>query len=111
VPKQNYYQIGQLTDLAYLVLLTLVQPCHGYLIMSRIDELTEGDVQIGPATLYTTLRKLSEAGFIRPEKSDDNKKIYLVTLDGLQALQAEIDKRRRYADYGSRALQLYKKGK
>lgn len=107
MPKQDYYQQGQLTDVAYLVLLTLTTPCHGYLIMSKIEKMTDGNVHIGPASLYTTLKKLVEASFIRLLTDADMKKVYCITDDGLSALQIEIDKRERYASYGKQALKAY----
>lgn len=103
-PKQDYYRQGQLTDLAYLVLLTLTAPRHGYLIMQKIEEMTDGSVRIGPASLYTTLKKLDGAGFIRLLCAEDAKKVYEITDRGLHALRVEIDKRDRYAGYGREAI-------
>ena len=107
MPKQDYYQPGQLTDLAYLVLLALTKPCHGYLIMSKIEEITDGGVRMGPATLYTTLKKLTDTAFIRLMAEEDTKKIYGITSEGLTALQVEINKREQYAAYGKRAMNEY----
>ena len=100
MPKQNYFEKGQLTDTAYLVLLTLVEPKHGYSIMSEIDEMTEGREVIGAASLYTTLRKLMETGYIELVESEANKKTYLITEAGLATLFVEIKKRERLAEYG-----------
>jgi len=111
MPKQDYYQQGQLTDVAYLVLASLTVPCHGYLIMSKIEEMTDGDARIGPASLYTTLKKLTEAKFIRLLTEDEAKKVYYITDKGLLALKIEIDKRERYAAYGKWAISDYKEGK
>ena len=107
MPKQDYYQQGQLTDLAYLVLVSLTKPSHGYLIMSKIDSLTNGSVSIGPASLYTTLKKLSTANFISLIADSDNKKIYCITQEGFRTLKIEIEKRERYAAYGKQALNEY----
>jgi DNA-binding PadR family transcriptional regulator len=104
LPKQDYYRQGQLTDVAYLVLVCLTVPCHGYLIMSKVEEMTEGGAHIGPATLYTTLRKLTEANFIRL-RGGGARKVYCLTDEGLETLRVEIDKRERYAAYGRRALE------
>lgn len=104
MPKQDYYDKGQLTDVAYLVLASLITPCHGYKLMSKIEEMTCGDVHIGPASLYTTLKKLSEASFISLLKEGEGKKVYHITDEGLLALKIEINKRERYAGYGKRAL-------
>ena len=105
MPKQDYYQQGQLTDVAYLVLVSLTTPCHGYLIMSKVSEMTQGSVSIGPASLYTTLKKLTQAKFIRLLDDADNKKVYGITEEGLAALEVEIEKRERYAMYGRQAMQ------
>ena len=102
--KQDYYEQGQLTDLAYLVLVSLTSPCHGYLVMSKIEKMTEGRASVGPASLYTTLKKLNQAGFIRLLEDVDNKKIYCITNDGVKALRVEIDKREQYAVIGKQAL-------
>ena len=111
MPKQNYFEEGNLTDVAYLVLLTLVEPKHGYSIMSEITELTKGEVHIGPASLYTTLKKLTEAGFLALIEDDDSKKTYLITEKGLSALSVEIEKRERLARYGASALERARKEK
>jgi len=105
LPKLDYYSQGQLTDHAYLVLLTLTAPCHGYLIMQRIEEMTGGGVRIGPASLYTTLKKLGDADLIRLIAEDDAKKVYEITKNGLAALRVEIEKRERYAGYGKKAME------
>ena len=104
MPKQDYYQQGQLTDVAYLVLVSLTSPCHGYLIMSKIEDMTQGRVSIGPASLYTTLKKLAQAEFIQLLDDADNKKVYCITQEGLAALEVEIEKRERYAMYGRQAM-------
>ena len=105
MPKQNYFEKGHLTDVAYLVLLTLVEPKHGYSIMSEITALTDGAEVIGPASLYTTLRKLSEAGFIELIGDENSKKTYLITKQGHLTLMVEIEKRKRLASYGQAALE------
>ena len=105
--KQDYYEQGQLTDVAYLVLVSLTRPRHGYLIMSKVEEMTEGRANIGPASLYTTLRKLSQAGFIRLLEDADNKKVYCITDQGIETLRVEIEKREQYAAIGKLALNSY----
>lgn len=105
MPKQDYYSQGQLTDVAYLILVALAKPLHGYAIMAQIEDITSGEVNMGPATLYTTLRKLTQAGFIELLADSDKRKIYQITTLGKQALELEIEKRERYATYGKQALQ------
>ena len=104
MPKQDYYEKGQLPDLAYLILVILTQPRHGYFVMGEIEKLTDGEVRIGPASLYTTLKKLTEATYIRQINDTDTKKTYQITSDGIDALRVEIQKRKRLAAYGENAL-------
>ena len=110
MPKQNYYEKGQLTDLAYLVLVTLTKPRHGYSIMNEISSITEGMINIGPASLYTTLKKLTDAGLIQLIEDSEKKKVYFITDDGLEGLLIDIEKRKRLAECGLRALTEYKEG-
>lgn len=79
--------------------------------MSKIEEMTCGDVRIGPASLYTTLKKLSEVSFISLLREEGGKKVYHITDEGLLALRIEIDKRERYAAYGKQAFGEYGEGR
>ena len=54
-------EMGELTDTAYYILLSLVDAKHGYLIMQTIEEMTEQRFSIGPASMYTTIKKLLAA--------------------------------------------------
>jgi DNA-binding PadR family transcriptional regulator len=63
-----------LTDSTYLILLALLKPKHGYVIMKQIHELSQGTFEIGPATMYTILKKLTKKGWIDLEESVDRKK-------------------------------------
>lgn len=46
-------KVDQLTDNAFYILLTLINPNHGYSVMKSIIEITEGKFSVGPASLYT----------------------------------------------------------
>ena len=62
--KKSPYETGELSDSIFLILLATLEPVHGYRIMQGIKESTQGTVEIGPATMYTTLKKLKGAGWI-----------------------------------------------
>ena len=49
-----------LTETVYYVLLALLQPAHGYLIMSRVEEMSGGQVRLAPGTLYGALDNLGK---------------------------------------------------
>jgi len=91
--KASPYETGELTDSIFLILLAMLRPVHGYGIMQQLTELTEGEVVIGPATMYTTLKKMKTAGWISEQK-DGDKILYEVTQQGAAVLQKDYDRRR-----------------
>lgn len=48
---------------------------HGYAIMQEISERTGGQVRVGPATLYRSIKRLLDEGLI--EESDERPDPYL----------------------------------
>lgn len=86
----------QLTDSNYLILLALLQPKHGYAIMKDISDITEGKVTIGPASMYTILKKLLKNELITLEQDDDRKKVYLITELGISVLEKEVERRKLF---------------
>jgi DNA-binding PadR family transcriptional regulator len=80
---------------ALLILLALADgDKHGYAIMREARELSEGQLNLGPATLYTTIQRLLESGWIvevaSPKDSDARRRYYGLTRQGKSALAAEL---------------------
>jgi DNA-binding PadR family transcriptional regulator len=44
---------------SFFVLFALAEKKHGYRIMRDIREFSDGTFSVGPATLYTTIKKLN----------------------------------------------------
>lgn len=86
---------GELTDTALHVMLALTQARHGYAVMQFLAERSRGILTIGPASLYTTLRKLTGAGFIQELEGDDSRRVYRLTPQGRDVLIGNIERRRR----------------
>ncbi|MCA5012705.1 MULTISPECIES: PadR family transcriptional regulator [unclassified Enterococcus] len=93
-----------LTDSTYLILLALLKPQHGYAIMKEVNLLTNGQVTIGPASMYTILKKLQTSKYISLEESSDRKKIYLITDKGRSILEQDVERRKLLYQAGSRLL-------
>lgn len=93
-----------LTDSTYLILLALLKPQHGYAIMKEVNILTNGQVDIGPASMYTILKKLQKNEFITLEDSNERKKTYLITEKGYDILQKDIERRKLLYQAGNRLL-------
>ncbi|OXS75793.1 PadR family transcriptional regulator [Domibacillus enclensis] len=94
--RQDALESGELTDTSYYILLSLVEARHGYLIMKTIEELTDRQVAIGPASMYTTIKKLLKAELIEQLGEDqDKKKTYIATQKGLNLLKKDIQRREK----------------
>lgn len=81
-----------ITEASFYILISLMKPMHGYGIMQHIEEISQGTVIMGPGTLYGSLKKLQQRGWIEQisEASSRNKKEYLITDDGKEVLEGEI---------------------
>ncbi|WP_338322974.1 hypothetical protein [Oceanobacillus halophilus] len=56
MPRDDSLEMGELTDSAFYILLSLVEAKHGYLIMKFIEEMTDHRISIGPVSMYTTIK-------------------------------------------------------
>ena len=86
-----------LTPATFQVLLALVDgERHGYAIMRDVAEHGDGAVKLGPGTLYGTLKRLLDAGWVDegaervdPELGDERRRYYRITKFGLSVVKAE----------------------
>ncbi|WP_430609923.1 PadR family transcriptional regulator [Enterococcus sp. DIV0876] len=90
-----------LTDATYLILLALLKPQHGYAIMKQVHEISQGSFEIGPATMYTILKKLTKKEWIILDETADRKKIYRITQRGKEVLENDILRRKLFYDIGA----------
>jgi DNA-binding PadR family transcriptional regulator len=89
-----------LTPAVFHVLLALADgERHGYAIMRDVAETTEGRIKMGPGTLYGTIKRLLEAGWVKecdqrpdPKLDDERRRYYRLTRLGEQALRAEAQR-------------------
>ena len=90
--KRSPYETGELSDSIFLILLATLEPAHGYRIMQGIRESTQGTVEIGPATMYTTLKKLKGAA---EGPAGEGRIRYAATDEGRAVLRRDFERRRR----------------
>ncbi|MGI9625617.1 MAG: PadR family transcriptional regulator [Longimicrobiales bacterium] len=70
---------------------------HGLGIMEEVEARTDGVVLLGPGSLYGSLKRLVNEGFIvesndRPVEDDDaRRRYYEITGPGRSALRAELE--------------------
>jgi DNA-binding PadR family transcriptional regulator len=85
-----------LTPAVFHIMLVLAGgECHGYGILKGVLEHTGGKVRLGPGTLYGTLQRLMEQGWVAESTkaariADERRRYYRLTSSGRSALEAEV---------------------
>ncbi len=84
-----------LAPAAFLILFALAGGAkHGYAIMQEARKISDDGFKMGPATLYTTIQRLLESGWIKevpgPRDSDSRRRYYRLTGDGNGVLDQEL---------------------
>lgn len=77
---------------------------HGLGIADRVEDASEGVIQLGPGTLYRSLDEMQEADLIEktepPEANvDPRRKYYRITPQGRALLQAEMERFQRLVEH------------
>lgn len=86
------YNGGPMTEAMYYVLLALMNPNHGYQLMSAITDVSDGRINMGPGTLYGVLSRMQKEGLISLAEDDGRRKTYRITSDGEEALRIEYSR-------------------
>lgn len=90
-----------LTRVVFHVLLALAEgPRHGYAIMKDVEGHTDGALKMGAGTLYGTLQRLTEGGWVTETDAptaaaslrDERRRFYKLTPNGRKALGAEVSR-------------------
>ena len=80
-----------LTESMFYVLMALCRgPMCGIDIAGTVERLTDGRLQIGPATLYTVLAKFEQEKYIKEVKVEGRRRTYEITEKGRAAYRAEL---------------------
>lgn len=79
-----------MTETAFYILLCLKNENHGYGIVQKVREITDGQVNLSPGTMYGSLSKMEKDGLIEFVREEEKRKLYKITDLGQEVLQAEI---------------------
>ena len=74
-----------MTETGFYILLCLKEPNHGYGIVQKVKELTDGD-------MYGSLSKMEKDGLISFQREEEKRKIYLITDLGKEVLELEMQR-------------------
>ncbi len=79
-----------MTETAFYILLSLIEPRHGYGIIKHVEELTEGRLVLGSGTIYGTLTKMQRDEVITVYADEKRKTIYEITDVGKALMRHEM---------------------
>jgi PadR family transcriptional regulator PadR len=101
-------------DLMILKTLHALGPLHGFGIARRIEQLSEGVLQLNEGTVYTSLLRLQQRGWIASKwgTSENNRKakFYSITKPGLKQLALETENWERISGVIGRVLRIAERG-
>jgi PadR family transcriptional regulator PadR len=97
-------------DLMILKTLHALGPLHGFGIARRIEQVSEHVLQLNEGTVYTSLLRLQQQGWIASDwgTSENNRKakFYSITKSGVKQLTRETENWERIAGVIGRVLLL-----
>lgn len=97
-------------DLMILKTLQAMGPLHGFGIARRLEQLSEEVLHLNEGTVYTSLLRLQQEGWIAAEwgASENNRKakFYSITESGLKQLAKETEDWERISGVIGRVLRL-----
>ncbi len=89
----NLTKFLPLTETTFYILLALNEPGHGYFIMQKVEELSEGKVRIAAGTMYGAIENLLSRKLIEPFPGEDKRrKMYIITQLGKDVLRMETER-------------------
>ena len=100
-PEQKYLP---LTESTTYILLALTKPLHGYGVMQKVREMSDGLVEIGAGTLYGALSTLQKEGLIHKVHEGNRRKSYTLTPKGKQVLKGQIRRLEIMTREGAKAI-------
>jgi transcriptional regulator len=94
MPNKDKADVLQGTlDLMILQTVATLEPLHGYAVAKRLEEVSNGAIQLNMGTLYPGLLRLEQRGFIRAQwnRTENNRRAryYSLTAAGRRRLDTE----------------------
>lgn len=82
---------GALTEVTFVILLSLYTPNHGYGIMKFAEEKSQGRLILGAGSLYGAIKTLERRNWIMPiDDGNGRKKEYIITKKGKEIAEMEL---------------------
>ncbi len=100
MPDRSEGSAAPLTPAMFQILLALAdRERHGYSIMREVEQASDGGFQMGPGTLYRSIKHMLALGLIEesnerpdPELDDERRRYYRITAAGRRAASVEAQR-------------------
>lgn len=79
-----------MTETGFYILFCLQSEMHGYSIVQKVKQMTNGEIVISAGTMYGSLSKMEKDGLIQFTKEEEKRKFYIITELGRQVLAIEL---------------------
>lgn len=100
-------KLSPLTETTFYILVSLLEPLHGYAIMQKVINLSNDRIHLGPGTLYGALSNMVGTGLIipgEPNKQNSRRKTYIITELGKELIEFEVNRLEEMANNGKTLL-------
>ncbi|MCL6631955.1 MAG: PadR family transcriptional regulator [Alicyclobacillus herbarius] len=95
--------LGRFSDASFLILSSLANgPKHGYAMMEDIRQFS--GTQLEPGTLYGAITRLEKQGWIEALPTEDRRRPYRITVEGITALREQVATLERVTSVGKKRL-------
>lgn len=95
--------LGRFSDVSFLILSSLADgPKHGYAMIEDIQKFS--GTQLEPGTLYGAIARLEKQGWIIPLPSEERRRPYRITAEGILAFREQVATLDHVASVGKKRL-------
>ena len=104
VNRENDPGMANYSDPPLLVLASLANgPKHGHAMIEDIASLC--GTRLGPGTLYGAIGRLEQKGWIEPLATDQRRRPYRITAEGLRVLREKLSTLHQFTQAGLKRLE------
>ena len=101
-------KFSPVTEATYYILLALIEPLHGYGVMKKVEQMSNGRIIIAAGTLYGAFSSLEKNKLIEHLGVDPNnsrRKLYQLTESGNRLIRYEVHRLMTMAQEGAREME------
>jgi DNA-binding PadR family transcriptional regulator len=95
-----------LTETTYYIMLALQTPLHGYGVMQKVEEISQGTVKLGAGTLYGAFAQLEKEHLIEKVSEEERRKSFQLTDKGRRLVACQLERLKIMVQTGDSILSI-----